>query len=153
LHVFIFPSKTKETATNTKHKTHQQPTAQQQHPPTTNNNIHHPQTAIHPLQQKAAASIAHSTILVSIFNSINAPINQTIMSDLGAQLSQLSPEQRQAIMMRAKQEADQQIMTEMMKRMTGACFDKCAGTSVRSCKYKCNRTMVLYSHLYLHRVG
>lgn len=35
------------------------------------------------------------------------------------------------IMMKAQQEANQQVMQEMMKHMTAACFDKCAGTSVR----------------------
>ena len=53
------------------------------------------------------------------------------MSDLGAQLNQLTPEQRQAIMMKAQQEANEQVMQEMMKRMTSTCFEKCAGTSVR----------------------
>lgn len=52
------------------------------------------------------------------------------MSDLGAQLSQLSPEQRQAIMIKAQQEANQGVMQEMMKEMITTCFDKCAGTSV-----------------------
>ena len=52
------------------------------------------------------------------------------MADLGAQLNSLTPEQRQAIMMRAKQEADQQVMADMMKKMVGACFDACAGSSV-----------------------
>lgn len=51
------------------------------------------------------------------------------MSDLGAQLAQLTPEQRQAIMLKAQQEANQQVMSEMMKDMVGQCFDKCAGTS------------------------
>ena len=50
--------------------------------------------------------------------------------DLGAQLSQLSPEQRQAIMIKAQQEANQSVMQEMMKEMITTCFDKCAGTSV-----------------------
>lgn len=54
------------------------------------------------------------------------------MADLGSQLSQLSPEQRQAIMMKAQQEANQQVMQEMMKHMVVTCFDKCAGTSVRT---------------------
>lgn len=53
------------------------------------------------------------------------------MADLGAQLSQMSPEQRQQIMMQAQQEANQSVMQEMMKRMVTACYDKCAGTSVR----------------------
>ena len=53
------------------------------------------------------------------------------MGDFGAQLNQLSPEQRQAIMMNAQQEANQQVMHEMVKQMTSACFEKCAGTSVR----------------------
>jgi hypothetical protein len=52
------------------------------------------------------------------------------MADLGAQLSQLSPEQRQGIMVKAQQEANQQVMQNMMQQMVGACFDKCAGTSV-----------------------
>jgi len=52
------------------------------------------------------------------------------MSDLNSQLSQLTPEQRQAIMLKAKQEADSQIYQEMLKKMVAACYDKCAGTSV-----------------------
>jgi ATP-dependent Zn protease len=52
--------------------------------------------------------------------------------DLGAQLGQLTPEQRQGVMARAQQEANQQVMQEMMKRMVSACYDKCAGTSVRA---------------------
>ena len=53
------------------------------------------------------------------------------MADLGAQLAQLSPEQRQAIMMQAQQEANQTVMQEMMKGMITSCFDTCAGSSVR----------------------
>ena len=52
------------------------------------------------------------------------------MGDLGAQLSQLTPEQKQAVMVRAQQEANQQVMQEMMKDMVSACFEKCTGTSV-----------------------
>lgn len=52
------------------------------------------------------------------------------MSDLGSQLAQLTPEQRQAIMMKAQQEANQQVMAEMMQKMASSCFEKCAGTSV-----------------------
>jgi hypothetical protein len=59
------------------------------------------------------------------------------MADLGAQLNQLTPEQRQAIMMKAQQEANQQVMQEMMKHMTAACFEKCAGTSVRRLEVVC----------------
>jgi hypothetical protein len=47
------------------------------------------------------------------------------------QLNQLTPQQRQAIMMKAQQEANQQIMQEMIEKMTASCFKKCAGTSVR----------------------
>eukprot|EP00549_Striatella_unipunctata_P014038 CAMPEP_0118679344 /NCGR_PEP_ID=MMETSP0800-20121206/3734_1 /TAXON_ID=210618 ORGANISM="Striatella unipunctata, Strain CCMP2910" /NCGR_SAMPLE_ID=MMETSP0800 /ASSEMBLY_ACC=CAM_ASM_000638 /LENGTH=70 /DNA_ID=CAMNT_0006575325 /DNA_START=121 /DNA_END=333 /DNA_ORIENTATION=+ len=32
-------------------------------------------------------------------------------------------------MMQAQQEANQQIMQDMMNRMTASCFKKCAGTS------------------------
>jgi hypothetical protein len=52
------------------------------------------------------------------------------MSDLGSQIAQLTPEQRQAIMMKAQQEANQQIMGEMIKNMASSCFEKCTGTSV-----------------------
>lgn len=47
------------------------------------------------------------------------------------QINQLSPEQRQAIMVQAQQEANQQIMQSMMEKMISTCFKKCAGTSVR----------------------
>jgi hypothetical protein len=60
------------------------------------------------------------------------------MADLGAQLSQLSPEQRQAIMIKAQQEANQSVMQEMMKEMITTCFDKCAGTSVRDPSILCS---------------
>jgi hypothetical protein len=52
------------------------------------------------------------------------------MSDLGAQLNQLTPEQRQAVMMQAQQEANQSILQELMKEMVTTCFEKCSGTSV-----------------------
>jgi hypothetical protein len=55
----------------------------------------------------------------------------TITMDLGAQISQLSPDQRQALMAQAQQEANQSIMQDMMKNMVKTCFDRCAGTSVR----------------------
>jgi DNA-directed RNA polymerase specialized sigma24 family protein len=47
------------------------------------------------------------------------------------QLNQLSPEQRQAVLMQAQQQANQQIMQDMIQRMVKTCFTKCAGTSVR----------------------
>ena len=52
------------------------------------------------------------------------------MADIGAQLNSLSPEQRQAVMMQAQQEANQSIMQELMKEMVTTCFEKCSGTSV-----------------------
>jgi DNA-directed RNA polymerase specialized sigma24 family protein len=52
------------------------------------------------------------------------------MSDLSAQLNQLTPEQRQAVMMQAQQEANQSILQELMKEMVTTCFEKCTGTSV-----------------------
>jgi hypothetical protein len=52
------------------------------------------------------------------------------MADLGAQLSQLTPDQRQQVMQRAQQEANQGVMQEMMKKMVTTCYDKCTGTSV-----------------------
>ena len=54
----------------------------------------------------------------------------TNMADIGAQLNSLSPEQRQAVMMQAQQEANQSIMQELMKEMVTTCFEKCSGTSV-----------------------
>ena len=48
------------------------------------------------------------------------------------QLAQLSPQQRQAVMMQIQQEANQKIMREMTELMTMTCFKKCAGTSVSS---------------------
>mmetsp|Transcript_2365 Transcript_2365/g.6855 ORF Transcript_2365/g.6855 Transcript_2365/m.6855 type:complete len:88 (+) Transcript_2365:63-326(+) len=45
------------------------------------------------------------------------------------QLNQLSPEQRQAVLMQAQQQANQQIMQDMIQRMVKTCFTKCAGTS------------------------
>ena len=53
------------------------------------------------------------------------------MADIGAQLNQLTPEQRQAVMMQAQQEANQSILQELMKEMVATCFEKCSGTSVR----------------------
>ena len=47
------------------------------------------------------------------------------------QLSQLTPQQRQAVMMQAQQEANQKIMQDMLQRMVKTCFTKCTGTSVR----------------------
>ncbi len=47
-------------------------------------------------------------------------------------INKLSPEQRQAVMIQAQQEANGQIMREMINKMAQACFQKCAGTSVRS---------------------
>lgn len=44
-------------------------------------------------------------------------------------LQNLTPEQKQAVMAQAQQQANQQIMTAMVESMTVACFDKCAGTS------------------------
>lgn len=44
-------------------------------------------------------------------------------------LNDLTPEQRQAIMIRAQQEANQQVMQAMLEKMVATCFKKCAGTS------------------------
>ena len=50
-------------------------------------------------------------------------------------INKLTPEQRQAVMMQAQQEANSQIMREMINKMAQACFQKCAGTSVRAYMY------------------
>mmetsp|Transcript_19039 Transcript_19039/g.30721 ORF Transcript_19039/g.30721 Transcript_19039/m.30721 type:complete len:83 (+) Transcript_19039:177-425(+) len=44
-------------------------------------------------------------------------------------MDQLSPEQRQAVLMQAQQEANQRIMQDLIQRMVKTCFNKCAGTS------------------------
>lgn len=44
-------------------------------------------------------------------------------------LQNLTPEQKQAVMAQAQQQANQQIMSTMIESMTLSCFDKCAGTS------------------------
>jgi hypothetical protein len=46
-------------------------------------------------------------------------------------INNLSPQQRQAVMAQAQQEANAQIMREMVNKMATSCFNKCAGTSVR----------------------
>jgi len=45
-------------------------------------------------------------------------------------LSQLTPQQKQAVLIRAQQEANQQIYQKMMADMLENCFQKCTGTSV-----------------------
>eukprot|EP00565_Helicotheca_tamesis_P004577 CAMPEP_0185730384 /NCGR_PEP_ID=MMETSP1171-20130828/9720_1 /TAXON_ID=374046 /ORGANISM="Helicotheca tamensis, Strain CCMP826" /LENGTH=86 /DNA_ID=CAMNT_0028399415 /DNA_START=24 /DNA_END=284 /DNA_ORIENTATION=+ len=47
----------------------------------------------------------------------------------GSALANLTPEQRQAVMVQAQQEANQRIMQAMMDKMAESCFKKCAGTS------------------------
>lgn len=44
-------------------------------------------------------------------------------------LQNLTPEQKQAVMAQAQQQANQQITQSMLESMALACFDKCAGTS------------------------
>ncbi|GFH58944.1 zf-Tim10_DDP-domain-containing protein [Chaetoceros tenuissimus] len=44
-------------------------------------------------------------------------------------INNLTPQQKQAVMMRAQQEANQQIMQSMLEKMVSTCFKKCAGTS------------------------
>mmetsp|Transcript_9078 Transcript_9078/g.16599 ORF Transcript_9078/g.16599 Transcript_9078/m.16599 type:complete len:86 (+) Transcript_9078:150-407(+) len=46
-----------------------------------------------------------------------------------AALQSLTPEQKQAVMAQAQQQANQQIIQAMVEGMTLSCFDKCAGTS------------------------
>ena len=61
------------------------------------------------------------------------------------QLAQLTPQQRQAILVRAQQEANQQIMQDMLHRMVKTCFEKCAGTSVREGRLACAEIFVNFS--------
>mmetsp|Transcript_21527 Transcript_21527/g.30156 ORF Transcript_21527/g.30156 Transcript_21527/m.30156 type:complete len:87 (+) Transcript_21527:168-428(+) len=48
---------------------------------------------------------------------------------MDAAINQLTPEQRQAVMINAQQEANQKIMQAMMNKMTSICYEKCTGTS------------------------
>ena len=117
------------------------------------------------LSQRAAVNLTTSATLSKCFllantNTVSLHYNTNQrMGDLGAQLNQLTPEQKQAVLVQAQQEANQQVMTgkhgwvgvlrvilgppnltlveshtryttEMMKRMVAACYDKCTGTSV-----------------------
>ena len=43
--------------------------------------------------------------------------------------NQLTPQQQQAVMVQAQNEANQQIMQQMMDSMIKNCFEKCDGTS------------------------
>ena len=67
-------------------------------------------------------------------------------------IAKLTPEQRQAVMHQAQQEANAQVMREMIAKMANSCFQKCAGTSVRcitSCYIDSWRTLVLvYRNVY-----
>lgn len=49
-------------------------------------------------------------------------------------INNLTPQQKQAVMMRAQQEANQQIMQSMLEKMVSTCFKKCSGTSVSFCE-------------------
>lgn len=71
--------------------------------------------------QKSNNAFVHIVIQYSTLS-----INNIVKMDM----SQLTPQQKQAIMMRAQQEANQKIMQAMMEKMVKTCFDKCAGTSV-----------------------
>mmetsp|Transcript_28155 Transcript_28155/g.32423 ORF Transcript_28155/g.32423 Transcript_28155/m.32423 type:complete len:87 (-) Transcript_28155:381-641(-) len=44
-------------------------------------------------------------------------------------LQNLTPDQKQQIMAAAAQQAQQQIMGQMLEKMSEQCFKKCAGTS------------------------
>ena len=45
-------------------------------------------------------------------------------------LSKLTPEQHQAVMAQAQNNANMQLTQVMIEKMTESCFKKCAGTSV-----------------------
>ena len=62
--------------------------------------------------------------------------------DLGSQIGKLTPQQRQAVLLRAQQEANTQIMQKMMEKMVSACYDKCTGTSVRTVCVCCTHIAV-----------
>jgi hypothetical protein len=51
---------------------------------------------------------------------------------MDAALNNLTSEQKQQIMIKAQQEANTSIMQSMMEEMVESCFDRCAGTSVRT---------------------
>jgi hypothetical protein len=64
---------------------------------------------------------------------------------MDAALNNLTSEQKQQIMIKAQQEANTSIMQSMMEEMVESCFDRCAGTSVRTF---CSKR--LHSHEQVH---
>ena len=64
-------------------------------------------------------------------------------------LAKLTPEQRQMVMAKAQQEANQQIMQSMMEKLNNACFDKCVGTTVRTHVYFCDSFMCTEASTHL----
>lgn len=64
-------------------------------------------------------------------------------------MAKLTPEQRQMIMIKAQNEANQQVMQQMMDMMNKACFTKCVGTSVSfiwSLGFAAPARLLIHSH-------
>mmetsp|Transcript_35757 Transcript_35757/g.74400 ORF Transcript_35757/g.74400 Transcript_35757/m.74400 type:complete len:92 (+) Transcript_35757:101-376(+) len=51
------------------------------------------------------------------------------MDGMAQQIKNLTPQQRQAVLMQAQNEANMKIRAELLNKMVAACYDKCAGTS------------------------
>jgi hypothetical protein len=77
-----------------------------------------------------SATITLSHIIIPIVTEANQTPKSIPTEKMEQAMSQLTPQQRQAVMMKAQQEANQQIMQSMIEKMVATCFKTCAGTSV-----------------------
>lgn len=48
---------------------------------------------------------------------------------MAQQIQNLTPQQRQAVLLQAQNEANMKIRAELLNKVVAACYDKCAGTS------------------------
>ena len=56
---------------------------------------------------------------------------------MAQQIKNLTPQQRQAVLMQAQNEANMKIRAELLNKIVASCYDKCAGTSVsQTCTYR-----------------
>mmetsp|Transcript_20150 Transcript_20150/g.43463 ORF Transcript_20150/g.43463 Transcript_20150/m.43463 type:complete len:92 (+) Transcript_20150:112-387(+) len=51
------------------------------------------------------------------------------MDQMAQQIKSLTPQQRQAVLVQAQNEANMKIRADLLNKMVAACYDKCAGTS------------------------
>ncbi|KAG7366896.1 cyclin-like protein [Nitzschia inconspicua] len=78
---------------------------------------------------KSTGLLSHKIRSLPIETPISSTKIQQNIHNIIVKMDQLSPEQRQAVLMQAQQEANQRIMQDLLQRMVKTCFNKCAGTS------------------------